>query len=237
MHYFSQAFTSALQLILQFDAEIYQIVWTSIKISLIATFFAAIAGMFLGIITAINTFPGKNFIQQLLHTLMAMPTVMIGLIFYGLLSRQGPLGDWGLLYTETAVIIGQSCLILPLIMNMTVVAVQSADPRLLPTLALLGASKTQQLLPILSELRYTLIAAIITAFGRAIGEVGAAMMLGGNIQGLTRTMTTAIALETSKGDFELGLALGVLLLIIAFTINLLLQITHTVAQNSLRQKS
>ncbi len=237
MQYFSQAFASALQLILQFDAEIYQIVWTSIKISLIATFFAAIAGMFLGIITTINLFPGKNFIQQLLHTLMAMPTVMIGLIFYGLLSRQGPLGDWGLLYTETAVIIGQSCLILPLIMNMTVVAVQSADPRLLPTLALLGASKTQQLLPILSELRYTLIAAIITAFGRAIGEVGAAMMLGGNIQGLTRTMTTAIALETSKGDFELGLALGVLLLIIAFTINLLLQITHTVAQNSLRQKS
>ncbi len=237
MQYFSQAFASALQLILQFDAEIYQIVWTSIKISLIATFFAAIAGIFLGIITTINLFPGKNFIQQLLHTLMAMPTVMIGLIFYGLLSRQGPLGEWGLLYTETAVIIGQSCLILPLIMNMTVVAVQSADPRLLPTLALLGASKTQQLLPILSELRYTLIAAIITAFGRAIGEVGAAMMLGGNIQGLTRTMTTAIALETSKGDFELGLALGVLLLIIAFTINLLLQITHTVAQNSLRQKS
>ncbi len=230
MHYFSQAISSALQLILQFDSEIYQIVWTSIKISLIATFFAAISGIFLGIITAITEFPGKSFIQQLLNTLMAMPTVMIGLIFYGLLSRQGPLGDWGLLYTETAVIIGETILILPLIMNMTLVAVKSADPRLLPTLALLGASKRQQILPILGELRFPLLAAIITAFGRAIGEVGAAMMLGGNIQGVTRTMTTAIALETSKGDFELGLALGLLLLIIAFTINLLLQIIHSNTQ-------
>ena len=226
MSYFSTAILSAIQLIFQCDPEIYQIVWTSVKISLIATVFATLLGVFLGIITAITEFPGKQLLQQILNTLMAMPTVMIGLIFYGLLSRQGPMGDLGLLYTETAVIMGQACLILPLIMNMTRVAVQSADQRLLSTLKILGAKTHQQIVPILSELRFVILAGVITGFGRAIGEVGAAMMLGGNIQGLTRTMTTAIALETSKGDFELGLALGILLLFIAFTINLSLQILN-----------
>ncbi len=227
MNYFSEAIISALQLIIQFDPEIYQIVWTSVKISLIATLFAAFFGILLGIITAISRFPGKRLIQQVLNTLMAMPTVMIGLVFYGLLSRQGPLGELGLLYTETAVIIGETCLILPIIMNMTLVAVQSADQRLISTLVMLGARPHQQILPVLSELRFTILAGVVTGFGRAIGEVGAAMMLGGNIQGVTRTMTTAIALETSKGDFELGLALGILLLIIAFAINLLLQLFNT----------
>jgi len=227
MHYFSEAIFSALQLIIQFDPEIYHIASTSIKISLYATLIAAVFGILLGIITAITQFPGKHFVQQLLNTLMAMPTVMIGLIFYGLLSRQGPLGDWGLLYTKTAVIIGETCLILPLIMNMTLVAVQSADQRLISTLKMLGAKPYQQIIPILSELRFTILAGVITGFGRAIGEVGAAMMLGGNIQGLTRTMTTAIALETSKGNFEFGLALGLLLLIIAFSINLALQMINT----------
>ena len=227
MSYFSEALLSALQLIINFDPEIYQIVWTSVKISLCATLFAATFGIFLGIITAITEFPGKSLVQQLLNTLMAMPTVMIGLIFYGLLSRRGPLGDLGLLYTETAIIIGEACLIFPLIMNMTLVAVQSADKRLITTLKIMGAKTQQQVIPILSELRFVILAGVITGFGRAIGEVGAAMMLGGNIQGLTRTMTTAIALETSKGDFELGLALGLLLLLIAFLINLVLQIIHT----------
>ena len=225
MSYFSEALLSALQLIIQFDPEIYQIVYTSVKISLIATLIATLIAIPLGIITAITEFTGKRLVQQLLNTLMAMPTVMIGLIFYGLLSRQGPLGDLGLLYTETAVIIGEACLILPLIMNMTLVAVQSADKRLIGTLKSLGASRPQQIIPVLSELRFSILAGVITGFGRAIGEVGAAMMLGGNIQGVTRTMTTAIALETSKGDFELGLALGLLLLAIAFTINLAIQVT------------
>lgn len=224
MNYFSEAFFSAIQLILQFDKHIYQIVFTSLKISLIATLFAGCFGVLLGIWAAIHDFIGKRFLQHTLNTLMAMPTVMIGLIFYGLFSRRGVLGDLGLLYTDTAVIIGETCLILPIIMNLTLVAVQSADNRLLVTLKMLGAKPYQQLLPIISELRFVILAAIITGFGRAIGEVGAAMMLGGNIQGVTRTMTTAIALETSKGEFELGLALGLLLLIIAFSVNLLLQL-------------
>ena len=111
-------------------------------------------------------------------------------------------------------------------MNLTMVAVQSSDPQLLPTLKSLGANRLQETLLVLTELRYTILAAIITGFGRAIGEVGAAMMLGGNIQGATRTITTAIALETSKGEFELGLALGLLLLLIAFSVNMVLQILH-----------
>ena len=227
MSYFSEALLSALQLIIQFDPEIYQIVYTSVRISLIATLIATLLAIPLGIITAITEFTGKRLVQQMLNTLMAMPTVMIGLIFYGLLSRQGPLGNLGLLYTESAVIIGEACLIFPLIMNMTLVAVQSADKRLISTLKSLGASRKQQIIPILSELRFSILAGVITGFGRAIGEVGAAMMLGGNIQGVTRTMTTAIALETSKGDFELGLALGFLLLIIAFTLNLATQVINT----------
>ncbi len=227
MSYFTEATLSALQLIIQFDPEIYQIVWTSVKISLCAAFFATLFGVLLGILTAITEFPGKRLLQQSLNTLMAMPTVMIGLILYGLLSRQGPLGELGLLYTETAVILGEACLIFPLIINMTLVTVQSADKRLITTLKTMGATTLQQIIPILSELRYPILAGVITGFGRAIGEVGAAMMLGGNIQGLTRTMTTAIALETSKGDFEQGLALGLLLLLIAFSINMFLQLLNS----------
>jgi tungstate transport system permease protein len=223
MDYFSDALGAALQLILGFDPQVVEIVWTSLRISLIASFFAGLGAVVLGVLVAISDFFGKRLLQQILNTLMAMPTVMIGLIFYGLLSRRGPLGALGLLYTETAVIIGEASLIFPLIMNMTLVAVQSADPRLLRTLKMLGAKPYQQIMPIIGELRFVILTAVITGFGRAIGEVGAAMMLGGNISGSTRTMTTAIALETSKGNFELGLALGMVLLIIAFAVNLLMQ--------------
>lgn len=224
MDYFTTATLAAFGLLLQFDPEIYLIVWTSLKIALIATALASSLAIPIGILIAINEFIGKRLILQLLNTLMAMPTVMIGLIFFGLLSRRGLFGEYGLLYSEAAVIIGEASLILPIIINMTVVAVQSADSRLLPTLKSLGATQRQLIMPLLNELRYVLLAAVITGFGRAIGEVGAAMMLGGNIQGATRTMTTAIALETSKGDFELGLALGIVLLIIAFTVNFILQL-------------
>jgi len=223
MNYFNDALIAALGLLLQFDPDIYLIVWTSLKIALSATIIASFIAIPCGLIIAINHFIAKRFILQLLNTLMAMPTVMIGLIFYGLLSRRGILGEYGLLYTENAVILGEATLILPIIMNMSIIAVQSADNRLIMTLKSLGATQLQLIRPILQELRYVILAAIITGFGRAIGEVGAAMMLGGNIYGSTRTMTTAIALETSKGEFELGLALGILLLIIAFSVNFILQ--------------
>lgn len=220
MAYFSDSLSVAIQLILKFDPNVYEIVWTSLKIALIATAFSGLLGVLLGIWVGLKDFIGKTLVRHTLNTLMAMPTVMIGLIFYGLLSRKGLLGEFGLLYTEDAVILGEACLILPIIMNMTLLAVDSADKRLLTTLKILGAKTHQQIALTVSELRYVISAGIITGFGRAIGEVGAAMMLGGNIQGISRTMTTAIAMETGKGDFELGLALGILLLLIALTANL-----------------
>jgi len=148
---------------------------------------------------------------------------VVGLVLYGLLTRQGPLGDLGLLYTTTAIIIGQTILIIPVIWNLSIAAAHSADVRLLPTSQALGASTMQQAQMYLYEVRFSLIAALVAGFGRAIGEVGIAMMLGGNIEGFTRTMTTAIALETSKGEFEFALALGILLLATAFLTNFVVQ--------------
>jgi len=201
------------------DADLYKIVFTSVFISLTASLIAAVIAIPAGVLMALKSFRGKTVIQHLLNTLMAMPTVVIGLLLYGLLSRQGALGHWGLLYTPTAIIIAQAILIFPIMMNLTLSAIQAADPRLIPTLISLGARSSSLIIQLIRATRFALFAAVITGFGRAIGEVGAAMMLGGNIDGLTRTMTTAIALETSKGDFVLGLALGLLLLIIAFIIN------------------
>ena len=223
MGYFYESFSAALDLIFQFDHEVWLIVWTSLKISLIAAMLAALIAIPTGIIVALNEFRGKQFLQQILNTLMAMPTVVIGLLLYGLFTRQGPMGGLGLLYTPTAVVIAECILILPIILNLTIVAVQSSDKRLVPTLKSLGANKIQLAAEVLGETRFAVIAAVVAGFGRAIGEVGAAMMLGGNIEGFTRTMTTAIALETSKGEFEFGLALGLLLLIIAFAVNFGLQ--------------
>ncbi len=224
MDYFSHSLSVALELIFQLDPAVWQVVWTSLKISLMAIVIASAMAIPLGALIALNEFAGKRFIQQLLNTLMAMPTVVVGLLLYGLLSRRGALGDLGLLYTPWAVVSGECVLIFPIILNLTVVAIQSADSRLLPTLHSLGANRGQTMWMVLSETRFAIMAAVVVGFGRALGEVGAAMMLGGNIEGFTRTMTTAIALETSKGEFELGLALGLLLLSIAFLVNLFLQL-------------
>ncbi len=222
MSYFSDSLAGALQLITSFDAAIYKIAFTSVSISLIAALIAGCLAIPTGIAIALNSFIGKRFIQHILNTLMAMPTVVIGLLLYGLFSRLGPLGHFELLYTPTAVIIAEALLIFPIMTNLTISAVTSADPRLVPTLMSLGAKPISLAIQVAKQMRFAILAAIITGFGRAIGEVGAAMMLGGNIEGFTRTMTTAIALETSKGEFETGLALGLLLLVIAFLVNFIL---------------
>ena len=222
MSYFIESLSAAAALIINFDHDVYQIVSTSVLISLTASLIAAILAIPAGVVFSLQHFRGKAFIQHLLNTLMAMPTVVIGLLLYGLFSRLGPLGNLGLLYTPSAIIIAETILIFPIMMNLALTAVSSADVRLIPTLISLGAKPISLVIHVIRATRLTMIAAIVTGFGRAIGEVGAAMMLGGNIEGFTRTMTTAIALETSKGEFELGLALGLLLLIIAFIINFLL---------------
>lgn len=222
MDYFANSLLAAFGLITSLDPDIYQIVFSSVFISLAASIIAALLAVPAGVMMALHQFRGKQFTQHLLNTLMAMPTVVIGLLLYGLFSRLGPLGEWGLLYTPTAIIIAEAILIFPIMMNLTITAVNAADPRLVPTLRSLGATTVPLAIQVIRTTRLAILAAIITGFGRAIGEVGAAMMLGGNIDGYTRTMTTAIALETSKGEFELGLALGMILLIIAFVLNFLL---------------
>lgn len=223
MEYFIQAFISAATLIFQLESELVIVVWTSIKISLISVVIASFISIPLGLVTALNEFFGKRFLLQVLNTLVALPTVVIGLLLYGMLSRQGPLGDWGLLFTPSAMVIGQCLLIIPIIWNLSIAAAAGADPRLSKTCQALGASELQQGLLFLNEVRFAVMAAVVMGFGRAIGEVGIAMMLGGNIEGFTRTMTTAIALETSKGEFEFALALGMVLMAVAFLVNGLLQ--------------
>jgi tungstate transport system permease protein len=222
MSFFADAFSAAVDLITAFDPALYQIVFNSVSISLVAALIAGALAIPAGIVMALNQFIGKQIIQHTLNTLMAMPTVLIGLLLYGLLSRLGPLGHFELLYTPTAIIIAEAILIFPIMMNLAIAAVTTADPRLVPTLISLGAKPIALAVQVAKQTRFIMLAAIITGFGRAIGEVGAAMMVGGNIEGYTRTMTTAIALETSKGEFEVGLALGLLLLIIAFFVNFIL---------------
>lgn len=219
MDFILQGLVDAWRLIISLDPDVYVIVWTSLKVSLLATFWSSLIGVPLGVVIALKRFRGKSALQVVLNTMMAFPTVVIGLIFYALLSRRGPLGSVELLFTPAGISIGLFVLALPTVVNLTLAAVHGLDPRLIVTVRLLGATVIQQILKILREARFAITSAIVVAFGRVISEVGIAMMLGGNIRGLTRTMTTAIALETSKGEFELGLALGIVLLTVALGVN------------------
>jgi tungstate transport system permease protein len=213
---------NALTLVFMLDRDVYFIVWTSLQVSALATFFASVLGVPLGVLVALKRFRGRSGLLVILNTLMALPTVVVGLLFYAFLSRRGPLGDLGLLYTPAGISLGLFVLAIPTVINLTLAAIQGLDPRLLVTCKLLGATPVQQTWKLIVEARFAVTAAIVVAFGRVISEVGIAMMLGGNIRGFTRTMTTAIALETSKGEFELGLALGILLMAVAFAVNALL---------------
>jgi tungstate transport system permease protein len=202
--------------------EVFHIVWVTLKIVTLATLLASLFGVPLGAGIAGRTFRGQQLVVSIFHALLAMPTVVIGLTVYALLSRRGPLGDLGLLFTPWAIVIGEVCLAFPIVVALTIDAVQGVDPRIRETALSLGASSARAAITVLTEVRLAVLGAIVAAFGRIIAEVGAAMMLGGNIRGYTRTITTAIALETSKGEFALGLALGIVLLMIAFGVNMTL---------------
>ena len=221
MDYLVKAFYAAYNLIYTFDPEVFFIVWTSLKISLSAIFLATAFGVPLGLLIALKGFTGKELLLLILNTMMAVPTVVIGIFLYVLLSRQGPLGGLGLLYTPVGIILGEFLLALPIVVNLTYSAICGMDPRISLTCRSLGASTSQEAWMVLKEARHAVMAAIVAAFGRVIGEVGVAMIIGGNIKDFTRTMTTAIALETSKGEFELGLAMGIILLIVALLVNIM----------------
>jgi tungstate transport system permease protein len=221
MEYLVDAFGDSAQLIFSLDREIYGIVGRSVFFALTATFLAALFGVPFGFFVGTRRFRGRSGLLTVMNTLMALPTVVIGLLAYGFLSRRAPLGFLDLLFSPTAVIMGEFILSLPIIANLTVSAVQAVDPRAILTAKTLGAGRAMTAWTILMEARFSLLAAIIAGFGRAVSEVGSAMMLGGNIRFYTRTMTTAIALETSKGEFGFGLALGFFLLLVVFSINIL----------------
>jgi tungstate transport system permease protein len=222
LNFLLDSLISAVFLIASGDYEVFFIVWTSLKVSVASTFAAAVTGIPLGMMFAMRRFRGKKAVLLFLNTSMATPTVVIGLFFYVVLSRSGPLGSLGFLFTTSGMIVGLYALCLPLIVNMSMLAIQALDPRLFLTVKLLGATPLQQAWLILKEARSALMGAVVIGFGRVISEVGIAMMLGGNIRGFTRTMTTAIALETSKGELELSMALGIVLLTVALGVNAVL---------------
>ena len=221
MEYIIEGLAKALELVFSLDREIYGIVGRSVRFALTATLLAAVAGVPLGFVIGSKSFKGKPAVITLLNTLMALPTVVVGLLGYAFLSRRAPLGFLDLIFSPHAVILGEFLLSLPVITNLTVSAVQAVDNRAYLTAQTLGASRWMVAWTVLMEARFALLAAIIAGFGRAVSEVGSAMMLGGNIRYYTRTMTTAIALEVSKGEFGFGLALGFFLLAVAFSINIL----------------
>ncbi|NOQ50616.1 MAG: ABC transporter permease subunit [Desulfuromonadaceae bacterium] len=220
MGYLGDSLLTAVELILSFDREVRMTVWTSLYTSSCAIVLAALLGVPSGLWLGISRFRGRRLLITLLNTLMALPTVVVGLLLFGLLSRQGPLGYFGLLFTPLAMIAGQTLLATPIVANLVLAAVTGADERIINTALTLGASRLQAVIQLLREVRFGVMAAVIVGFGRVIAEVGVAMMLGGNIRGSTRTMTTAIALETSKGEFAFGLALGLVLLGVALLVNL-----------------
>lgn len=215
----SEALAAALHLLLRRDPHVVAAVRVSLEVALLATLLATLLGAPLGYLVGAGRFRGRRAVEVTLNTATALPTVVVGLLVYALLSRRGPLGEWGLLYTRRAMVIGETLLIAPLMAALTMALVSGADPRIRETALTLGASRLGAAWTVLSELRRGALAAVATGFGRLISELGVALMVGGNIEGATRTMTTAIALETGKGEFALALALGVILLGVALLVN------------------
>ncbi|MCE9632629.1 MAG: ABC transporter permease [Methylophilales bacterium] len=214
-----QATQQAFELLLGGDAALWNIIGVSLRVSTLALICAVPPAVAMGFALATFTFPGRRVLVVLLQTLLALPTVVIGLIMYLLLSRQGVLGAWHWLFTQQAMILGQAVLAFPILAAMTLSAVQSVDKRAAETAKTLGAGRMQAMWTVLLEARFAVLVAITTGFGRVLSEIGCAMMVGGNIAGVTRNITTAIALETSKGEFAQGIALGVVLVALALAVN------------------
>ncbi len=223
MAFFIEGIKSALNLLLSFNPEAYNAIFISLRVSALSMVIAGIFGVPLGFLIGIKDFSGKRIITIIFNTLYSLPTVIVGLFVYGMLSRSGPLGSLNLLYTPQAMVIGQAILIFPLITALTIASAKAIDKRVIKTCLTLGADFLRSSLTTFIEYKSTFIAALLAGFGRAFGEVGVSMMLGGNIRGYTRNITTTIALETGKGEFGLGIAMGFVLLLVACLISILLQ--------------
>jgi tungstate transport system permease protein len=204
---------------MSFDSEILQITLLSLQVSTLATLISLLIGLPLGTALALAKFPGRAFLLSLINTGMALPPVVVGLFVAMSLWRSGPLGDLRLIYTPAAIIIAQTVIAAPVVTGLTAAALQQLNPRLRLQLYGLGASRVQMVFSLWLEARLPLLAALMAGFGSVISEVGASMMVGGNIKGQTRVLTTAIVLETSKGEFQAAIALSIFLLTITFLIN------------------
>ncbi|MFO7557794.1 MAG: ABC transporter permease [Desulfobacterales bacterium] len=220
MEYLLEGFIRAIKLILEGDAQTWSAVSATLTVSGYSMVASLISGIPLGFLLGYFSFPGKTKIRLVVDTLLSLPTVFIGLLVYAFLSSKGPLGDLGLLFTLPGIAIGQTILALPIVIALSATAVEAMDRHLRVTLISLGASRSQLVITSLWEVRYGILAAALTAYGRVMTEVGISMMVGGNIKWYTRTITTAIALETGKGMFAMGIALGLILIAIAFAVNL-----------------
>lgn len=220
MDFITQGFVEAFHLLLNLDDETFSAIKTTVQTSTISIIFSLFIGLPIGFILGFFDFKGKKALRLLFDTLLAIPTVVIGLIVYALISSRGPLGEFGLLYTSKGIIIGQTLLALPIVISLSASTIENMDKKLRLTLASFGLTLSQMVKNVLFELRHSLVAVGVTAYGRIVAEVGVAMMIGGNIKWFTRTITTAISLETNKGEFAMGIALGLVLITIAFMINL-----------------
>lgn len=209
----------AVQLLLQGDPEVVRITLLSLEVSGIATLISILIGLPLGTFLALVQFRSRQFWISLINTGMALPPVVVGLVVSIFLWRSGPLGSLKLIYTPAAIVIAQVLISFPLAAGLTISSLQQLDPRLRVQLLGLGASKAQMILALWKEARLALVAALIAAFGSVISEVGASMMVGGNLKGSTRVLTTAIVLETSRGEFASAIALSIILLALAFLVN------------------
>jgi tungstate transport system permease protein len=226
----SDALNSALALLIGFDSKLVDIVLLSLRVSLSAVAIASLLGLPMGAAIAVGRFPGRQTVIVALNSLMGLPPVVVGLVVYLLLSRAGPLGSLGILFTPSAMVIAQSVLILPIIAALSRQAIEDAWREYEEQLRSLGARRLNAALTLLWDTRFSLLTAVLAGFGRAAAEVGAVMIVGGNIDGVTRVMTTAIALETSKGDLPLALGLGIILLTIVLALNAAAYLTKELAQ-------
>lgn len=222
MDVLGSAVVQALRLLVSGDAEVWQVTLLSLRVSLTATALSLLIGIPLGTWLALARFPGRRLVLAAVNTGMGMPPVVAGLVITIVLWRSGPLGQLRLLYTPAAIVIAQVALALPIVVGLTAAAIQQLEPRLRLQILALGATRVQYLWLLAREARLPLLAAVMAGFGAVISEVGAAMMVGGNIQGQTRVLTTAIVLEASKGNFDTALALGLVLLALVYAVNLAL---------------
>jgi tungstate transport system permease protein len=214
-----EGFRRAVGLLLGGDPEILSVLWLSLRVSATATLIALLLGIPAGAALALTRFPGRTLLVSAVNTGMGLPPVVVGLFVTILLWRSGPLGEWEVLYTPAAIVLAQAVIASPIVTGITLAAVQNVPEKFRLQLLALGASRLQMVWVVLREARLPMLAAIMAGFGGVISEIGASMMVGGNIKGQTRTLTTAMVLETGKGEFGVAIALSILLLLLVFGVN------------------